>query len=210
MKNVLTTPKNLDSDALEFARSLNKSSNIIYIQVRANERALPNECFSNVARMVEMHGGEQILGWQIWEWPGVFAEAEAHAIWQSPSYELYDVTPKVESKIAFLPDPTVNFTGVRINNVRHAIADNEDVRDFIAAGDHKHRIFGAIANGTRLDQWQVIIGGRLDAATGLLPHLFKDRGRRSRRCPCNSGLSYHDCHRPEIKRTLEMAATAGQ
>lgn len=205
MNNEHTTPKRLDSKTLDFARSLNTNSQIIYVQVKPFDRALANECFSNVSKMVEQHGGERILGWQIWEWPGVFAEAEAHAIWQSPDYELYDVTPKVEQRIAFITDPTLNFTGVRINNIRHAISDCEIVKDFIAAGDFKHKIFGSIANGVRLEQWQVVIGGRLDFATGLLPKMFKGGGKANPQCPCGSKLTYRDCHRTEIKRTIEMA-----
>ncbi|MEX5491153.1 SEC-C metal-binding domain-containing protein [Pseudomonas fulva] len=202
-----TTPENLDSATLDFARALNPQAKLQYIRVLADDRAIPNECFSNVAKKIETHGGEQILGWQVWEWPGVFAEAEAHAIWQSPDFELYDITPKTEKKIAFIADPSLKVTGSRINNIRHAIIESEIVEDFISAGELKHKLFGAIANGTSLQHWQVSIQGRLELATALLQGLLSNPRKPNQRCPCGSALSYGVCHRLEVKRTLEMATT---
>lgn len=208
MISKLTTPQDLLSPSLSFARAINTDSKLEYIQVRPSANALANECYSNVENVIKERGGKRILGWQIWEWPGFFAEAEAHAIWQSQEYELYDVSPKAEHKIAFIADPNLKLTGNRIDNLRHALADIEVVHDFIKTGKLKHGIFGSIISGTKLDTWQVVIGGRLDNATWLLPHLFKAEGNINQRCPCSSGLSYAACHRSEVRRTLEMATKA--
>ncbi len=35
-----------------------------------------NECFSIVPEHIEKHGGSQVIGWAVWEWPKVLIEAE--------------------------------------------------------------------------------------------------------------------------------------
>ncbi|WP_236183853.1 SEC-C metal-binding domain-containing protein [Pseudomonas protegens] len=204
----LTTPVNPASSSLDFARAISPKFDLVYVQVEPTLNSLPNECYSNVARMVEERGGRSILGWQIWEWKGYFAEAESHAIWKSPTGELLDVTPKLEKQILFIEDPENKFIGNRVNNIRSALLDAEIVHDFIEAGNAKHALFGHVQNGTRLETWKVVIGERLDHATHLLPNLFKKKANTNQQCPCGSGLRYHDCHRAEIKKTIEMARNA--
>ncbi|QLL14263.1 SEC-C metal-binding domain-containing protein [Pseudomonas chlororaphis] len=204
----LTTPKKPDSPSLDFVRSLNPEAELIYVPVEPTSDSAPNECYSNVERLVKEEGGRKIMGWQVWEWPGYFAEAEYHAVWESPTNGLIDVTPKTEKQILFIADSKINFTGERINNIRSALIDAEVVHDFIALGNAKHAIFGHIPNGTRLETWKVVIGERLDQATALLPNLFKKGAKNNQPCPCSSGLKYQDCHRMEIKKTIEMAHKA--
>lgn len=204
----LTTPTDPTSSSLDFARAISPRFELVYVQVEPTPNSLPNECYSNVARMVEEHGGRSVLGWQIWEWKGYFAEAESHAVWESPSKQLIDLTPKSESRILFIEDPENKFSGNRINNIRSALLDAEVVHDFIAIGDAKHALFGGIKNGTRLEAWQVHLGQRLDIASRLLPGLFKKGAKTSQACPCRSGLSYHDCHRADIKKTIEISGNA--
>lgn len=203
--SLLTTPVDIESPSLNFARHLNTNEKPFYVSVKAAKGAELNECYSNVDKFVAAHGGERMLGWQIWEWPNYFAEAEAHAVWKSSSGEYLDVTPKEESKILFIPDPRLSFDGDRVNNIRVALLDSEIVSDFIALGNARHDLFGSIPNGVRLEQWQVRIGARLDEASSVLPRLFRRNARVTQLCPCKSGLNYYDCHRGEIKRTLEMA-----
>lgn len=207
MKNngQLTTPEKSDNPSLDFARSLNPESELIYVPVKPASDSAPNECYSNVERVVEQKGGQKLIGWQVWEWPGYFAEAECHAVWKSPTGELFDVTPKIEKQILFIEDPKVHFSGNRINNVRSALIDAEVVHDFIKLGNVKHKIFGHIQNFTRLESWQVVIRQRLDNAITLLPHLFRNGGKDNQPCPCKSGLKYQHCHRAEVKKTIEMA-----
>ncbi len=61
-------------------------------------------------------GGATVLGWCIWERPGINLHATFHTVWKSWNGELIDVTPKPdgEARILFLPDPTLVWEGKRI------------------------------------------------------------------------------------------------
>jgi hypothetical protein len=43
---------------------------------------------------IERHGGSLEYGWIPWAAPGLFYEAEFHAVWRSPDHILVDVTPQ--------------------------------------------------------------------------------------------------------------------
>lgn len=92
-----------------------------------------NECFPILADHVDKNGGEKIIGWAIWERPGVFIEAEFHAIWRSPDGENIDIVPRLYpfEKITFLPDPKRKYTGCQIDNVRKALVKDNDVVRFL-------------------------------------------------------------------------------
>jgi len=66
-----------------------------------------DDCFIDVRRQVDEHGGSIQHGWTIWEWPGISAKGEFHAVWRKPDGQLLDVTQKKdgESRIVFAPDP---------------------------------------------------------------------------------------------------------
>lgn len=92
-----------------------------------------NECFSVVEQYIATHGGESIIGWAIWERSGVFIEAEFHAVWRSDGGEYLDVAPRIQpfNKITFLPDPNKKYIGLQVDNVRKAIAKDNDVVRFL-------------------------------------------------------------------------------
>ena len=48
-------------------------------------------CFANVEHLVREHGGKAVLGWSLYE-NEFMLEAEAHAVWEDPEGELYNVT----------------------------------------------------------------------------------------------------------------------
>ena len=106
----------------------------MYVEHSPEAYAQVNECFPAMDRKVQECGGKVHYGWQLWEWPGVFLEAEFHAVWLSPENELLDITPKhfkVE-KILFLPDPSMRDEGKQVNNIRVPLSDNPITRDFIS------------------------------------------------------------------------------
>jgi hypothetical protein len=69
------------------------------------------QCHANVFHCVRERGGERVNGWIIWECV-MFAEAEFHAVWRSPTGTLIDITPRLdaEATILFLPDPKMHLT----------------------------------------------------------------------------------------------------
>jgi len=75
-------------------------------------------------------------GWAIAERPGLFIEAQFHAVWIDPGGELIDVTPtqKGETEILFLPDPEEAFDEnalVRRNNIRLAEYDHPVIHEYL-------------------------------------------------------------------------------
>jgi hypothetical protein len=92
-----------------------------------------NECFTVVPEHITTHGGKQIMGWTIWEWPKVFIEAEFHCLWESPNGEFIDLTPKVKNfdPILFLPDSKKQYKGIQVENIRKPLTKNRDIERFI-------------------------------------------------------------------------------
>jgi hypothetical protein len=96
--------------------------------------AIVNECFPNVQRAVELHGGEMQIGWQFWEpIPGVLIEAEFHSVWRDPAGGYRDLTPKTNraARILFLPDPVRRYDGRQVDNVRIPLVDDPLVSEFV-------------------------------------------------------------------------------
>lgn len=132
------TPRKLHRFVSELSRSLTGEEDARYVAVRPDPGAQPNECFFNVPQKIAKEGGAIQFGWCLWELPGLFIEAEVHAVWVSPQGEWLDVTPKVnhETKILFLPDNTVTWdenSRFRRDNVRLAMKDDPVVHAFIEA-----------------------------------------------------------------------------
>ena len=92
-----------------------------------------NECFVIVPEHASCHGGEQIIGWAIWERPGVFIEAEFHAVWRNPLGEFLCLTPRPRSfeAITFLLDRNRKYHGRQVDNIRHALVKDMDVVRFL-------------------------------------------------------------------------------
>ena len=82
------------------------------------------ECFATVPKQVLAHGGRQLTGWALWEWQGVMLEAEFHAVWQRDDGRILDLTPRPVffERTAFLPDPTREYKGRQVDNVRLALS----------------------------------------------------------------------------------------
>ncbi|WP_157650159.1 hypothetical protein [Burkholderia ubonensis] len=103
-----------------------------------------------------IHGGEQLNGWAIWEVPGVFIEAEFHAIWRDAAGELHDLTPRPQwpgSSITFLPDPKRIYRGRQIDNIRKALVKDSDVTRFLFLN---RRMFEIMNAGDLADQHGLI------------------------------------------------------
>ena len=73
-------PKLIKPYVKTFARqSLNlPEASPFYVWCSPAKGAPQNECFAVVDSCVAKHGGRRILGWAIWERPGVYIEAEFH------------------------------------------------------------------------------------------------------------------------------------
>ncbi|MCY1399274.1 hypothetical protein D9M71_143260 [compost metagenome] len=92
-----------------------------------------NECFPIVDEHIAAHGGQRVVGWALWERPGVFVEAELHCVWRDSSGNLLDLVPRQIpfDTIVFLPDPARQYQGRQVDNIRQALVDDREVLRFL-------------------------------------------------------------------------------
>lgn len=126
---------------LSFCRSVVPNPNPVYVEVRPTAGAQERDCFSVVAEQIRTNGGEEQIGWIIWEWPKVFLEAEFHSVWRQPDGELLDITPHAvqTTKVLFLPDPRRRYEGRQVDNRRHPLSSNPKIRQFIACWERRFK-----------------------------------------------------------------------
>ncbi|WP_175716567.1 zinc chelation protein SecC [Burkholderia anthina] len=139
----------------EFCASISQESPL-YVSHRPLANKPPRECLVIVPEHIESHGGEQLNGWAIWEVPGVFIEAEFHAVWRDGAGELHDLTPRPEwpgGNLTFLPDPKRMYRGRQIDNIRKPLVKDRDVIRFLFLN---HRVFEIMNAGDLADQHGLI------------------------------------------------------
>src|SRR5260370_23371280 len=94
------TPPSLSSSVLEFCRHVNPAGLPVYVTITPMVGCRANDCFGCVKQKVERDGGRVQFGWAIWEWPGVYIEAEHHAVYEGqPGPPWLDITPSALSQV---------------------------------------------------------------------------------------------------------------
>lgn len=165
---------------------------------------VPNECFSNVTRHVRRFGGDVLHGWAIWEIPQMMIEAEFHAVWRDRSGALLDVNPRREreTRITFLPAPTIRYPGNAIDNIREALIDDVRVHAFVAKARRRYELLKDYPPG--------LISFPIEVYTRAFPNADKidsdffllaiERRALTDPCLCGSRLRFADCHASEFGR----------
>jgi uncharacterized protein YecA (UPF0149 family) len=144
-------------------------------------------------------GGAIQHGWCIWELPGLFIEAEFHAVWVSPLDHMVDITPKEEAEILFLIDPSAEFDETsfsRRDNYRLPVKDHPVVQEFIRAAEEHFRFLeaGTIPNERRLmridrDQHDAFLHRRRNLELNMLNLPIG----RNDMCRCGSAEKFKKC-----------------
>ena len=151
----------------------------VQIPCRPPAGAIENDCFLNVQRHIEQHGGELVIGWALWEYPGVFAEAEFHAVWRDPSMgSLIDLNPRPFpfSVISFLPDPVRRYEGRQVDNIRRPLNKNPLVKQFIYQAQ---RFFQLMNTGELADKHgEIEVSPRLAKELELVQREMARLGKR--------------------------------
>jgi hypothetical protein len=126
-------PNKDDKRVLSFCRSLVPDSQPFYVSVQPELGFWPLQCLPNVAKKVEMSGGEGVRGWEISQLPKVYLEARFHAVWRSPTGKYVDVTPEEsgQQRILFLPDARHSSSEPPVQQHRFLLA-----RDAAAVGQY--------------------------------------------------------------------------
>ena len=143
----------------------------------APAEARPLDCFETVEQKVADHGGAPGYGWALWEWPGLFLEAEFYAMWRDPQGQLNDITPRPGDSrtILFLLDPSRVFDGRRVKTIRHALSRDPAVTGFLRACDEE---FALINRGARAFMRNVALQG---AELGELQQIWQRKMAFSQR-----------------------------
>ena len=137
-----TTPPSLtDKHVLEFCRSISPHSKLIWVRPKRKYDYQAGHCFPNVLDYTSKNGGEVAFGWIIWFRPGVFIEAENHAVVRLGKKHL-DPTPAKdgEQRLAFWEDasarPKISKIGGHmrgLHNKHMALTDDPVIHEWIAA-----------------------------------------------------------------------------
>jgi len=134
-------PKLIKPYVISFCRGIVREPQPCYVPVHPLADEPANDCFKIVPKQVSSHGGEQIIGWTIWEWPRVLIDAEFHCIWREPDGTIIDFTLKsvVVSRILFLPDPHRSYRGRQVDNIRKPLDRDPAIKRFCELSSRFHR-----------------------------------------------------------------------
>jgi len=196
----------IDSGSVIAILKLMGTSNLPeYVVSKPNQAEIENECFPMVDEYIKKNQGEKVLGWALWELPGLFIEAEFHAVWKSPKGELLDLNPRPlkTEKILFLPDPNLTYDGYQKNNFRLALTNNPTIFKFLELHD---RLFDFMNRDDRKGQYgEINLKGKAAYEYGLIAEemaviqmqmntAFKPLGPYDP-CICGSGKKAKWCHK---------------
>lgn len=202
------TPASIEGVVNALCSSLSSGTVPFHVDVRPQPNAAANECFPTVENQVSAHGGEAVIGWSIWELPGVFVEAEFHCIWRSPEGECIDLTPKPKpiSRILFLPDPARRYEGRQVDNVRRATHRSPTVPLWFSALSAEFELLNrgnrALQHGeielTKPEQAEYARIRRAINQLGLEVNALYPSVGPYLPCLCGSGLKSRWCHREYV------------
>lgn len=140
----------------ELCQSLVAGAEPLFVPSAPSAGAAQLDCFITVQNHVDTNGGTVCYGWQIWESPRTFIEAEFHAVWRKQTGALVDIAAKQVPTpwILFLPDPQRQYEGKQVNNVRLALRPSAAIQEWFAALDAR---FEFENRGARALQHQLVL-----------------------------------------------------
>lgn len=196
-------PLSLPPRVLGFCKTISSQPPVILV-VQPEPFSQVAECFGNVATKIKNDGGAIIHGWLIWDWPGVFTEAEFHAVWQSPEGKLVDITnpPHRETSVVFLPDSSRSYTGRRVDSIRRAASENRVIKDFIRLCEANFQRFGQIRSGAQIEGREAELYEEFNRAKGFVLDIIRSGANRNAPCLCGGGERYKRCHEPKLHRFI--------
>ena len=130
--------RHIDKVVKTFQQSIRGTTPPVYVPIRPRADSIENDCFENVRRQMAEAGGDIVHGWRIYDCPGIFLEAEFHAVWKAPDGRLVDVSLPPEEgteRIVFFPDPTRTFEGEPVPSRRWPLVQMRGLREYFKAID---------------------------------------------------------------------------
>jgi hypothetical protein len=203
---MITAPSPSELRVVKFCQTIRADVEPVTVPVEVAADGEVLDCFANVRRVVERSGGRTVFGWSIWEWRNIYLEAIHHAIYESPTGTLIDVTPLQMTnvdRILFLPDDTVPYDFenedhvIRRDSHRLALRKDPLIENLFATkkahDDFLNKVPGvgvanvSLADASRMTKVKVE-NARCVRAIGM-----KYTGRNDP-CFCGSGIKFKKCH----------------
>jgi len=182
----------------DFCESIRPGAQPQLLPVEMTPGASATDCFNNVRERIGEANGSSVYGWAIWEWPGVLIEGEFHAVWEDEAGALHDITPAPAgvTERLFLVDPSREYRGRQLNNIRRPLTDHPAVLRLIDAQD---RFFAIMNRGERAHEHGRVEIPEAEIAPVILEiqraqrELMARTPGRNDPCPCGSGKKYKRC-----------------
>lgn len=197
----------------DFCERVSPGQTPVHLPITPPHWATRANCFPNVGKHVEEHGGALAIGWAIWVHPGIFIEAEFHGVWKDLAGQLHDLTPRAKGghQILFLPDPGKTYDGQQVNNIREPLCDAPELPKLFAALKAEFEFmnrgrfanFHGDLNEIMTAEEKVELGAirarkreaQLAYTARFEPQQFaRTKLDRNGPCPCGSGRKYKQCH----------------
>jgi hypothetical protein len=137
-----TVPGSLTPAIVKFCASI-APAEPVFIPSVPIKRAMTSFCFDNVAQKVREKGGSVAYGWAIWHMPGLYLEAEHHAVWRNKLGNLIDVSPQMggHKRQLFLSDDSAIYDPFRPRpNIMAPDGDSEAARKMVDRGRLRHAL----------------------------------------------------------------------
>lgn len=137
-----TVPRLLTPALLEFCASI-APAKPVFIPSIPIKRAMTSFCFDNVAQKVRDKGGSIAYGWAIWHMPGLYFEAEHHAVWRNKLGNFIDVSPQMGSRrrLLFLSDESAIYDPFALlPNIMAPDGHSERARQMVDLGNRRHAL----------------------------------------------------------------------
>ena len=154
-KTRLTTPTTIDNNILRFCKGISPKTLPVFLSINPESWSRPGYCNKNVERMIQLHGGNIVMGYKIWYVPCLYIEAEKHAVWCNTVGTSVDITYNVdgETKVLFLPVPALK-TVVAHSYTKPRLAFHPRVSNFIEIQTKNEKLQSQLFDIQRDDTWE--------------------------------------------------------
>lgn len=107
------------------------------------KRGITSFCFENVEQKAREKGGSIAYGWAIWHMPGLYFEAEHHAVWRNTLGNLIDVSPQMDGRkrLLFLSDKSAIYdpSAIRLN-IMAPDGNSQRALQMVDLGSQRHAL----------------------------------------------------------------------
>jgi len=191
------TPLSISKEVSRAAQEVTNTSKPVFINIDPSDDAELEECFRNIKNHVNSYGGEIVYGWNIFVWPRVWVEFEAHSMLRKIDGSLRDITPRRDGEgiVLFLQDDSAEYKGLRRDNLRFSLSQSPLVKELMSAASEKAKI--QFENQHPYIQEFVVNPKKLINAIETMNRIAVQlnwKPERNDPCPCGSRRKYKSCH----------------